>query len=75
MKKIEVSFIRKNYIYTFDSKLIANKAIFLLIVKLNLNHIPLSRFHVYALIKDVCFSLSDLLHSVRQTLGYPHHYK
>ena len=28
-----------------------------------------SRFHIHALIYDICFSLSDLLHSVRQTLG------
>ena len=28
-----------------------------------------SRFHVYALIYDTCFSLSDLFHSVWQTLG------
>ena len=27
-----------------------------------------SRFHIYALIYDICFSLSDLLHSVWQTL-------
>ena len=27
-----------------------------------------SRFHVYALIYNICFSLSDLLHSVRQSL-------
>ena len=28
-----------------------------------------SRFHVYALIYDLCFSLSDILHSVWQSLG------
>ena len=28
-----------------------------------------SRFHIYVLIYDICFSLSDLLHSVWQTLG------
>ena len=28
-----------------------------------------SRFHIYALIYNVCFSLSDLLHSVWQSLG------
>ena len=28
-----------------------------------------SRFHTYALIYDICFSLSDLLHSVWQSLG------
>ena len=28
-----------------------------------------SRFHIYALIYDTCFSLSDLLHSVWQSLG------
>ena len=28
-----------------------------------------SRFHTYALIYDICFSLSDLLHSVLQPLG------
>ena len=27
------------------------------------------RFHIYGLIYDICFSLSDLLHSVWQTLG------
>ena len=27
-----------------------------------------SRFHIYALIYDICFSLSDILHSVRQSL-------
>ena len=29
----------------------------------------LFRFHIYALIYDICFSLSDLLHSVWQYLG------
>ena len=28
-----------------------------------------SRFHIYALISSICVSLSDLLHSVRQSLG------
>ena len=28
-----------------------------------------SRSHIYALIYNICFSLSDLLHSVRQSLG------
>ena len=28
-----------------------------------------SRFHIYVLIYDICFSLSDLLHSVLQSLG------
>ena len=28
-----------------------------------------SRFHIYALIYDICFSLSDLLHSVWPSLG------
>ena len=28
-----------------------------------------SRFHIYALIYDICFSLSDLLHSVWQSLA------
>ena len=28
-----------------------------------------SRFHIYALIYDICFSLSDLLHSVWESLG------
>ena len=27
------------------------------------------RFHIYALIYDICFSLSGLLYSIRQTLG------
>ena len=27
-----------------------------------------SRFHIYVLIYDICFSLSDLLHSARQSL-------
>ena len=31
--------------------------------------IPFSRSHMYALIYDMCLSLSDFLHSVRQTLG------
>ena len=26
--------------------------------------VPFSRFHIYALIYDICFSLSDLLHSL-----------
>ena len=30
-----------------------------------------SRFHILVLIYDICFSLSDLLHSVWQTLGPP----
>ena len=30
--------------------------------------VPFSRFHIYALIYDICFSLSDLLHSVGQSL-------
>ena len=29
----------------------------------------LSRFHIYTFIYNVCFSLSDLLHFVLQTLG------
>ena len=28
-----------------------------------------SRFHIYALIYDICFSLFDLLHSIWQSLG------
>ena len=28
-----------------------------------------SRFHIHALIYDICFSLSDLFHSIWQTLG------
>ena len=28
-----------------------------------------SRFHIYALTYDICFSLSDLLHSVWQSIG------
>ena len=28
-----------------------------------------SRFHIYALMYDICFSLSDLIHSVWQTLS------
>ena len=28
-----------------------------------------SRFHIYVFIYDICFSLSDLLHSIWQTLG------
>ena len=31
--------------------------------------VSLSRFHIHALIFDICFSLSDLLYSVYQTLG------
>ena len=30
-------------------------------------HFP--RFHIYALIHDICFPLSDLLHSVRHSVG------
>ena len=30
--------------------------------------VPCSRFHIHALIYDICFSLSDLLHSVWQSL-------
>ena len=30
--------------------------------------VPFSGFHIYALIHDICFSLSDLLHSVWQSL-------
>ena len=30
---------------------------------------PFSRLHIYMLIYNICFSLSDLLHSVWQTLG------
>ena len=30
-----------------------------------------SRFHIYALIYDICFALSDLFHSVWQFLGPP----
>ena len=30
--------------------------------------VPFSRFHIYAIIYDICFSLSDLLHSVWQSL-------
>ena len=32
-------------------------------------HTIFSRFHIYALIHNICFSLSDLLHSVWQSLG------
>ena len=31
--------------------------------------VPFSRFHIYVLIYDICFSLSDLLHSIEQVLG------
>ena len=31
--------------------------------------VPVFRFHICALIYDICFSLSDLLHSVWQSLG------
>ena len=30
--------------------------------------VPFSRFHIYALIENICFSLSDLLHYVWQSL-------
>ena len=30
--------------------------------------VPFSRFHIYVLVYDICFSLSDLLHSVWQSL-------
>ena len=30
---------------------------------------PFSRFHIYVFIYDICFPLSDLLHSVWQSLG------
>ena len=33
------------------------------------------RFHIHVLIYNICFSLSDLLHSVWQTLVHPHLYK
>ena len=31
--------------------------------------VPFSRFHIYAFRYHICFSLSDLLHSLRQALG------
>ena len=42
-------------------------SLFLLCKPVHLYHF--SRFHIYALIYDICFSLSDLLHSVWQSLG------
>ena len=42
-------------------------SLFLLCKPVHLYHF--SRFHIYVLIYDVCFSLSDLLHSVWQSLG------
>ena len=33
----------------------------------------LSRSHIYALVHDICFSLSDLLHFLYQALGHPPH--
>ena len=33
--------------------------------------VPFSRFHLYALVCNICFSVSDLLPSVWQTLGPP----
>ena len=41
--------------------------------KVHLYHF--SRFHIYALRYYICFSLSDLLHSVWQTLGPSNLYK
>ena len=31
--------------------------------------VPFSRFHILSLVYNICFSLSDLLHSVSQSLG------
>ena len=42
-------------------------SLFLLCEYVHLYHF--SRFHIYALTYDICFSLSDLLHSVWQSLG------
>ena len=42
-------------------------SLFLLCKQVQLYHFP--RFHTYALIYDICFSLSDLLNSVWQSLG------
>ena len=33
----------------------------------------LSRSHIYALVNDICFSLSDLLQFLYQALGHPPH--
>ena len=44
----------------------ASVSLFLLCKYAHLYHF--SRFHIYALIYDICFSLSDLLHSVGQSL-------
>ena len=41
-------------------------SLFLLCKPVHLYHF--SRFHIYALIHDICFSLSDLLHSVWQSI-------
>ena len=42
-------------------------SLFLPCKPVHLYHFP--RLHIYALIYDICFSLSDLLHSVWQSLG------
>ena len=42
-------------------------SLFLPCILVHLYHF--SRFHIYALIYDICFSLSDLLHSVWQSLA------
>ena len=42
-------------------------SLFLPYTQVHLYHF--SRFHIYVLIYDICFSLSGLLHSVWQTLG------
>ena len=42
-------------------------SLFLLCKPVHLYHF--SRFHIYVLIYDICFSLSDLVHSVWQSLG------
>ena len=35
----------------------------------DVHHYHFSRIHIYVLICDICFSLSDLLHSLSQALG------
>ena len=37
-------------------------------LQINLS-VPFFRFHIYVLIYNICFSLSDLLHTVSQSLG------
>ena len=53
----------------FGSTCLLSTSVFLFLPCSPVHLYHFSRFHIYMLIYDICFSLSDLLHSVWQSLG------